>query len=513
MKKLIAHPIGLAVVTVIVIGGLSFVLKESSTPRTKSGGEPVFVYCAAGMKPVVDRVAKDYEKELGGRIEIQYGGSGTLLSNIEVSKRGDLYLAADASYVEIALKKGLLAETIPLAELRAVIAVSRGNPKAIHNVQDLLRPELRVALANPDAASIGRTCKQVLEAAGLWEKTQQHVTARGVFKPTVNEVANDVKLGTVDAGIVWDAVAKQYPELETAPLPEFANLPQQVSVGVLRCSQQPTEALRFARYLAARDRGAKVFAALGYAAIEGDLWAVQPEIVLFSGGVNRRAIEDTLKDFQAREGCRVNTVYNGCGILVGQMKAGAKNDAYLACDSSYLSPVDAMFTNGQVISETDIVLLTRKGNPHGIHTLQDLAKPGIRVAVTHPRYSTLGALTEALFKQVGIYDAVMKNVTYSDAPTADYIVTRIQTGREDVGVVYRVNTSGVRDELDVVPVEHPNAIARQPIAINKTTQYRQLVGRLIDAIKSSESRTRYEKVGFRWKVGSEKSGGPAAPRQ
>ncbi|MBM3891286.1 MAG: hypothetical protein FJ388_19410, partial [Verrucomicrobia bacterium] len=82
MKKLIAHPIGLAVVTVIVIGGLSFVLKESSTPRTKSGGEPVFVYCAAGMKPVVDRVAKDYEKELGGRIEIQYGGSGTLLSNI-----------------------------------------------------------------------------------------------------------------------------------------------------------------------------------------------------------------------------------------------------------------------------------------------------------------------------------------------------------------------------------------------------------------------------------------------
>ena len=35
-----------------------------------------------------------------------------------------------------------------------------------------------------------------------------------VFKPTVVDAANDVKLGAVDAAIVWDSMAKQYPDLE-----------------------------------------------------------------------------------------------------------------------------------------------------------------------------------------------------------------------------------------------------------------------------------------------------------
>ena len=39
-----------------------------------------------------------------------------------------------------------------------------------------------------------------------------------MFKPTVNEVANDVKIKTVHAGIVWDATVRQYPELETVSL-------------------------------------------------------------------------------------------------------------------------------------------------------------------------------------------------------------------------------------------------------------------------------------------------------
>ena len=41
-----------------------------------------------------------------------------------------------------------------------------------------------------------------------------------VSTPTVNDVANAVKLGTVDAGIVWDAVMAQYPTLDMVAVPE-----------------------------------------------------------------------------------------------------------------------------------------------------------------------------------------------------------------------------------------------------------------------------------------------------
>ena len=35
----------------------------------------------------------------------------------------------------------------------------------------------------------------------------------------------------------------------------------------------------------------------------------------------RPAIEETIKDFEQREGAQVTTIYNGCGILVAQIKA------------------------------------------------------------------------------------------------------------------------------------------------------------------------------------------------
>ena len=38
-----------------------------------------------------------------------------------------------------------------------------------------------------------------------------------VNKPTVNDVANDVALGCVDTGFVWDATVRQTDTLETVP--------------------------------------------------------------------------------------------------------------------------------------------------------------------------------------------------------------------------------------------------------------------------------------------------------
>ena len=207
--------------SIAVAAGLIALLlwqSRSAQPINSNLGKPLLVFCAAGIKPPVEAVAHEYEQVFGIRVQIQYGGSGTLLSNLRVADAGDLFLAADESYMKSAREFGLLAETIPLARQRPVIAVARGNPKNIHTLQDLRRADLRVALANPEATSIGRTVRALLQRAGQWPEFEKRIT---VFKPTVNDVANDVKIGSVDAGIVWDATALQYSELEIVPEPMF----------------------------------------------------------------------------------------------------------------------------------------------------------------------------------------------------------------------------------------------------------------------------------------------------
>ena len=77
---------------------------------------PIVVFCAAGIKPVVEAVAKEYEQKYGVAVRPDYGGSQALLTRL-IESNGeagspDLYLPADESYIQIGRQRGLLAENI-----------------------------------------------------------------------------------------------------------------------------------------------------------------------------------------------------------------------------------------------------------------------------------------------------------------------------------------------------------------------------------------------------------------
>src|SRR5688572_19290592 len=141
----------------------------SATPdKTKPETSELLMYCAAGMRYPLERIAAKYEAEYGIRVNLQYGGSNTLLNQLEVNKTGDLFLAGEASYIQLAEEKGLTAEAFPLAVMKPVIGVKAGNPKNIRSIDDLTREDVKVALGEPDAAAIGNMTRSLLSASGHW---------------------------------------------------------------------------------------------------------------------------------------------------------------------------------------------------------------------------------------------------------------------------------------------------------------------------------------------------------
>lgn len=253
------------------------------TGGSPGGAGSLLLYCAASMKAPVEAIARDYAMETGVNVQLQYGGSGTLLGNLEASKQGDLFLAADESYVAIARDRGLVTASFPVVVLRPVLAVPAGNPKAIQDIADLLREDVRVALANPDAAAIGKTARQMLEQRGAWANVEEAVRARGVFKPTVSDVANDVRIGTVDAGIIWDATAGLHAGVEAVALPGAAEFERYVTLGVLASTADRAAAERFARYLAAPAQGQVVFKAHGFTVVHENFQANPADQPALSG--------------------------------------------------------------------------------------------------------------------------------------------------------------------------------------------------------------------------------------
>lgn len=457
--------------------------------------QPIVIYCAASNRGVLEAIREDYEREFGNELQIQYGASQSLLASLEVSRTGDLYLPADDSFLQIARQRKLIDDVFPLADMQAVVAVPKGNPLGIRRLDDLLREDVRFALGNPEATAIGVVTRRALDPTGQWDALQKKTT---VFKTTVNEVANDVKIGAVDAGIIYDTMLYDYDALEAVSIPELSTAHSRVAVALLKSSPQPKAALHFARYLSANDKGLVHYRQRGFQTIAGEPWSEQPELTLYAGSMLRSAIEDTITAFEEREGIRVTRVYNGCGILVGQMKAGHVPDAYFACDAEFMQQVKDLFPESQAVSQNELVILVKKGNPLGVGSLKDLSRSGLRVGIGHEKQCAMGWITQRTFVESGLQAELMKNVVVQ-TPTGDMLVNQMRSGSLDAAVAYLSNAAGASDDLDAIRIQGlPCAVATQPYGIAKDSVHRQLGARLLQAIRSEASREKFTTEGFRW---------------
>jgi molybdenum ABC transporter molybdate-binding protein len=499
--------------SLLALGGMTWALMNSDVRRTSAPSDAsqpgsaasqgdsktaeISLFCAASNQAVMEEIRREYEAETGRRVVIQYGSSQSLLSQIEVSGTGDLYLPADDSFLTMGREKNLIAETIEIAAMNCGIVVARGNPKGIDDLSDLFATDVRLVQANPDAAAIAKLTKQITTASGLWGQLDK---ATAAYRTTVTDVANDVLVGAADAGIVYDAVLHTYPDLQFVSVPELAAGVSQVSVGVIASSAQPSAALHFARYVSARDRGLKYYESHGFKTAGGDEWNEEPELTIYAGSMLRPAIEDTIVAFEEREGVRVSRAYNGCGILVAQMKSGQHPDAYFACDLEFMNQVKDLFPEPVSVSQNELVILVEKGNPQKISSLRDLTKEGLRVGIGHEKQCAMGWITQNTFKESGLQTELMANVTVQ-TPTGDMLVNQLRTGSLDAAVAYLSNAAGAAEFLDAVQIRGiPCSTATQPWAVAKESRFPKLAGRLFDHLSSTDSQEIFAAEGFQWKL-------------
>ncbi|MGI9468268.1 MAG: substrate-binding domain-containing protein [Rubripirellula sp.] len=499
MNKMLVVMLG----SVVVLGVMIWMLQSGSQRKNSpESTEPLMFFCAASNRAVMEKIVSDYKEEYGREIDLQYGGSQTLLSQLEVTGAGDLYLPADDSYLNTAKEMNLISEVLPIAKMEVVVAVRKGNPKSIQKLEDLLREDVKLVQANPDATAVGKVTRRMLKESGQWDALDQSTTA---YRTTVTEAANDLLVGAADAAIVYDAVLHTYPDLEFVKLPEFAAGTSLVALGVTQQTKQPSAALHFARYVTARDRGLANYAEHGFQVEKGDIWSETPELNLFAGSMLRPAIEDTVKQFEEREGVRVNTVYNGCGILVAQMKAGQVPDAYFACDTEFMEQVPDLFPEPTDVSQNELVIIVKKGNPREIAGLRDLTKEGLRVGIGHEKQCAMGWVTQNTFREGGVQQEVMENVTVQ-TPTGDMLVNQMRAGSLDAAVVYLSNTAGSGDFLDAVRIQGLDcSVATQPYAITPDSPNAVTASRLFQQICSTDSQDSFMAEGFRWKLDTESS--------
>ena len=480
-------------------------------PNNEATDSDLTIYCAAGIRLPVEEAASAFEKEFGVSISIDYDSSGALEGKLQLDKdsnksRADLYIPADLSFSKRARKKGLTAESIPVASFGLVLASSEESNQTFENLDDLLASAIPFSTCNI-AAGVGKKTKETLDALGKWEAFEK---AKKTTFPRVTDAAAAIKTSeVVQAGFIWDTTAKQF-GLRIHDLPELREARSAITANVTASSKKPAQSLAFARYLAATSKGQPHFAKHHFSGVKGDPWEKTPEIIIYCGGVNRQAVSQTLREFEQREGCRILEQFAGCGALVANIRTigesqakAAMPDAFLTCDSSYLTKVEGLFGDATDVSGTDVVMLVRKGNPKNLRTLADLGKEGVSLGTTDPTVSTLGDLSWQLLEKVGVAEIIKANDNWEvTTPTAHELILQMESHPKlDVVLAYLANCQNLsKGAFETVPIDDPLAKATQNIAVAKKTRFPHLSSRLVEALTSATSRERFIHSGFEWKA-------------
>ena len=214
------------------------------------------------MRSVLDKMVQAFKAEHNVTIEISYDGSNKLLGQMDLTRKGDLYISGDADYVEMAGKKGFVAASKPICYFVPVIMVRKGNPRKIKALSDLCAPGIKIGQGDEKSAAVGRTTVAVLTknkiVRGAWDKNVVLVS------PTVNDLANAVKLKTIDAAIVWDAIAANYPQdAEVIPIDRERNVFPEVRAAVLTFNKNREAAGAFLDFMTSPP-GRQLLSSTGY---------------------------------------------------------------------------------------------------------------------------------------------------------------------------------------------------------------------------------------------------------
>lgn len=165
-------------------------------------GAALSIFSGAGAKPAMDEVCYKFETQCGSEVKINYAGAGEALSQMMLSKSGDLYIAPEQRFMERGKEQQVIdSQTIKtLAYMIPVVGVKKGNPKNITTIAALARPGIRVGITRPETTLLGRYALEIFQKADLANEIEKNITTQ-TARP--DQLLTMLILDQVDAGIMW----------------------------------------------------------------------------------------------------------------------------------------------------------------------------------------------------------------------------------------------------------------------------------------------------------------------
>ena len=238
---------------------ITMILLIGTPPEARA--KELHLYCGAGLRQPVDELLVIFQKETGWKVNVEFGGSGQLLTRFEATGSGDVFMAGSAFYVDKLARENKVLSVHPVVLHTPVVAVNIKKADEVKTFADLTKPGLRVGLGDPKAMALGRTAEQILDKSGIREAILKNVVTRAA---TVKQLTLYVVQGDVDAAIIARADAFQNKDTLTYfEIDSGWYKAEVVTIAALKASTDPEAAQKLTDFLSSA-KAVEVFGRYGF---------------------------------------------------------------------------------------------------------------------------------------------------------------------------------------------------------------------------------------------------------
>jgi molybdate transport system substrate-binding protein len=144
--------------------------------------------------------------------------------------------------------------------------------------------------------------------------------------------------------------------------------------------------------------------------------------------------------------------FAGSDQLAAQIQLGARVDVFAAASPKY---PELLYQQGlcqkpvPFVTNT-LVLIVPKSNPAGIHSVDDLTRPGVKLVVGDPTVP-VGSYTQTVLKNLGLGPRVLRNVVSRETDVKG-VVAKVALGEADAGFVYVTDVKPVRSKVQAIGI-------------------------------------------------------------
>jgi molybdate transport system substrate-binding protein len=172
-----------------------------------------------------------------------------------------------------------------------------------------------------------------------------------------------------------------------------------------------------------------------------------PVLTVFAASSLSDAFPAVAEELRRDHGQQVRFSFAGSQELVAQVANGAPADVIATADSATMRRVASrLIAPARTFAHNQLVIVTRPGNPHHVRTLADLADPHLVVVLAAP------AVPAGDYARIALDRAHVQVSPKSLETDVRGVLTKVELGEADAGIVSRTDALPAGDQVSAVPI-------------------------------------------------------------